>query len=175
MPVTTVIGVLVITALLVWMRELTTAVRQRSLTKSLLAVLKRIPAISQDERSESERAVAAASLILAEIAWPRRWLRRNVEAARTVLASIDGVPNHFASGDKGHFARLLDLEQALLVKRKVALDGVWCSHLSDSSAFEKKLIVPVLSCSATDMAILASPGFGADTVSSPGSVIRSSQ
>ncbi|HBB88243.1 MAG TPA: hypothetical protein DC047_11565 [Blastocatellia bacterium] len=135
---TALLGIVLIIAFLFWLKGLTTAIRQRMLTKSLLRLLKRADVISQDKRSEGEGPVAAASLKLLEIAWPRSWLRRNVEAARTVLAPLDGVINQFSSDDKAVLAHLLDSEQRLLAKRKVAFGDRPCERHGG------KIIVQVL-------------------------------
>ncbi len=140
----TLLVVVLIIVFLVWFKELSMAARQRTLTKSLLAVVKRADVILQDNLCKCEGTVAAASLKLLEIATPRMWLRRNIEAARTVLASLGGDTNQFTADDNATMAHLLDSEQTLLARRRVAFERNPCFHYGNGSAAKQKLIKQIL-------------------------------
>lgn len=147
------IGLLVI--FLVWFSRLTKAVKQRSLTNALLTLLRRIdttmPGVLNPHREEvaaAEQAVAASSLGPSAVITPRAWLRTNLEAARAVMLPIDPVIDRLAASELAALTAMLNAEQKLLARNKVAFSpypgSSACRHYSRYPPLEgeqfKKLI-----------------------------------
>jgi hypothetical protein len=133
------IGLLVI--LLIWFSRLVRAVRQRSLTNALLTLLRRIdttqPGLLDPHRemvSAAQQAVAASSVELSSIFTPSAWLRANLDAARAVVLALDAVIKRIAADDQAALTPLLNAEQKLLARNKLAFSpypgSSACRHIS---------------------------------------------
>lgn len=120
------IGLLVI--FLVWFSRFTKAVKQRSLTNALLALLRRIDTIMpgvlsphREKVASAEQAVAASSLRPLAVIRPGAWLRTNLEAARAVMLPIDPIIDRLEASELAALTAMLNAEQKLLARNKVAL------------------------------------------------------
>jgi hypothetical protein len=149
------IGLLVL--LLYWFSRLAKAVKQRSLTNALLKLLRRIGTtmpgvlnLHQEQVAAAEQAVSAASLGPSVVITPSAWLRTNLEAARAVMLPIEPVIERLAASELASLTALLDAEQNLLARNKVAFSpnpgSFACRHISDGTTLRltetqiKKLI-----------------------------------
>lgn len=132
------IGLLVI--FLVWFSRLTKAVKQRSLTNALLTLLRRIdttmPGVLNPLREKvaaAEQAVAVSSLVPSAVITPSAWLRTNLEAARAVMLPIEPVIDRLAASELAALTAMLDAEQKLLARNKVAFSpnpgSFACRHI----------------------------------------------
>jgi hypothetical protein len=140
-----------------WFSRLVKAVKQRSLTRALRKLLRRIgttmPGVlnpHQEQVEAAEQAVSATSLGLSIVVTPSAWLRRNLEAARAVMLPIESVINRLAASELASLTAMLDAEQNLLARNKVAFSpypgSSACRHISGNTALRltekqfKKLI-----------------------------------
>lgn len=143
--------------LLIWCSRLVTAVKQRSLTKELHALLRRISAMmpdvfspQQEKISAAELAFTAASSGLSAVFTPGTCLQTNLAAARAAILPIETAINRLAPGETATLTALLDSEQQLLARNNAAFlnepGSYACRHIRNppyppmSDAQIKKLI-----------------------------------
>lgn len=112
---------------LVWLKRLASALRQRRLSKALLRLLQRMDTGQPGVFDPQRAALAAAQQAVAASAWaplsvlrPSAWLRANLEAARALMVIVDALGKNISAGDQTALTRLLDAEQKLLARSKLA-------------------------------------------------------
>lgn len=112
---------------LVWLIRLVRAVKQRRLTNALLKLLQRIdtaqPGIFDPHRdmvAAAQQAVVASSVGPSSLFRPSAWLRANLDAARAVMLAVDAVIKRITESDQAALNLLLNAEQKLLARNKLA-------------------------------------------------------
>jgi hypothetical protein len=126
---------------LVWFIRLVRAVRQRRLTRALLKLLQRIDTAQPglfDSHSEvvaaAQQAVAASAVGPSSLFRPSAWLRANLAAARAVMLAVDAVDKRITESDQAALTLLLNAEQKLLARNKLAFSpnpgSYACRHVA---------------------------------------------